>query len=417
MQQFTYKAIDTDNRIVTGVFDGENEKSAVRKLRKQGLNVLALNKTTKNISKQKKVNKKPSQKELLIVMHQLATLLKSGLTLEDATSSVADFNNNMFIAESFNSIRSSIRQGVSFSQSFRDCKIELPLYFYPLLESGELTGHLASSLRDGVRQWKEEQKITSEMRHALTYPFILILTGFISVMLIFATVVPKFSNLLAKGNADIPFLAVLVLGVGNFVNENFLFFAVGIGGAIVIGIYLAKDKKNRDYVQNILAQLPVTKDLLLETVLCQWASMLSTLLGNKVTLDKALEFSEQCININVISAPMRQVSRGVRGGNTLSESLRDANLVDTTGFNLIRVGEQSGNLADMLRSFADILSESSQNRTKQFLALIEPIAILAIGATVGVIMAGIILAITSVNDIAIWIRPRKYGTLSSCQSM
>ncbi len=399
MQHFTYKALDFDSRIVSGLLEEETEKSAARVLRRQGLTVLTLKITRRDVSKQKRADRKPKKKEMLIVMQQLATLLKSGLSLEDSISSVADFNHNTFIANSFDSVRSSIRQGVSFSQAFRDCDLDLPLYFYPLLESGELTGHLATSLQDGVRQWKEEQKITTEMRYALTYPLILIVTGIVSVIMIFATVVPKFSNLLSKNNTDIPLLAKVVLGIGNFVNTYFLFFAVGFAGLSVIVVYLFKDKKNRNIIQNILAKFPLSKKLITESKLCQWSSMLSTLLGNGVGLDKALEFSEQCINIKTISAPMRQVIRGVRSGIALAESLREANLVNTTGYNLIRVGEQSGHLPDMLRSFANILAESNRNRTRQFLALIEPVAILLIGATVGLIMGGIMLAITSVNDI------------------
>ena len=91
----------------------------------------------------------------------------------------------------------------------------------------------------------------------------------------------------------------------------------------------------------------------------------------------------------------------IKGERPLSESLLKTNLISSTGYNLIRVGEQSGNLAEMLRSYADILTESSQNRTRRFLTLMEPIAILVIGAVVGLIMGGIILAITSVNDIAV----------------
>ncbi len=399
--QFTYRAIDQNSGIITGTLEEKNSKTAFRILRSQGLNILSLQETKARFSGRTKFNKKPSQKELLIVMRQLATLLRSGITLEDVTSSVADHHQNLYVAKRFDAIRSSLRQGSVFSKALQESGLDLPLYFYPLLESGEFTGKLAQSLHEGVLQWDEEQKVKSEMRQALTYPCILVVTGFVAVLLIFAIVVPKFSSLLAKGKAEVPMLATIVLGTGNFVNDHFLFFVIGLSSLVLIMLYVIKDQRRRLILQNVLARLPLLRLFLLEAALYQWSSMLSTLLSNKVSLDKALEFSQKCIGMEIFRSPMRQVERSVRSGSALSESLLKTNLISSTGYNLIRVGEQSGNLPEMLRSYADILSESNQNRTRRFLTLMEPIAILVIGATVGVIMAGIILAITSVNDIAV----------------
>jgi general secretion pathway protein F len=139
----------------------------------------------------------------------------------------------------------------------------------------------------------------------------------------------------------------------------------------------------------------------MEAETARWSATMSTLLGNRVSLLRALELAEQSIQLPSLRARLAQVTKAVRTGTSLSQALQDHEALTPTGHNLIRAGERSGEVANMLRSLAKLLEDSGRLRMKRFLLLIEPLAILIIGAVIGIIITGVILAITSANNISL----------------
>ncbi|MCE2943372.1 MAG: type II secretion system F family protein, partial [Xanthomonadaceae bacterium] len=142
-------------------------------------------------------------------------------------------------------------------------------------------------------------------------------------------------------------------------------------------------------------------DWLAEAEIGRWASVLAALVGQRVPVLTALELATEAIRFPQRRRRMAQVARRVRDGVPLSDALEDQDALTATGYNLVRVGERSGELAAMLASLGRLYDEAGRRRMKRFLALIEPLAILLIGSVIGVIILAVILAITSANDLAV----------------
>lgn len=397
---YQYKAVNTDGISVTGTLSAENPRIAARMLRQQGLNVVDL-KNGIETARGPRTRRRPKAQDVLMVMHQLCTLLESGVSLEESVESLAESSGHPMLAKEYGDIAASLRRGVSFSESLKASKLRVPDYFYPLAQAGELTGKMSHALRDGVTQWEYDIRTADELRNALTYPVILVVSGIGAVLLIFALVVPRFVKLLDKAQGDIPLLARIVLGMGSLVNDYLTWIIIAGIGIAALSLYGFMDKNMRQRGRDFLARVPVLKTWLTETEVGHWAAMLATLLENRVSLLNALELARQYVCLTELHARLSQVSQAVRNGTTLSSALQDMSAVTATGYNLIRVGERSGELPRMLRSLATLYSESGQNRVRRFLIILEPAAILIIGAVVGFIMAGIILAITSANNISL----------------
>jgi hypothetical protein len=156
--------------------------------------------------------------------------------------------------------------------------------------------------------------------------------------------------------------------------------------------------------RSVLAQVrnrPVVGPWLVEADTARWAKVLGALLGNKVPLMRGLELAQSGLQLPQRRARMGEVTRAVRGGASLADALEDHDALTATGYNLVRVGERSGKLASMLDSLARLYEEAGRNRMKRVLILLEPIAILVIGSMIGTIILGVILAITSANDLAV----------------
>ena len=266
--------------------------------------------------------------------------------------------------------------------------------------AGELTGNVPVALNDGVAQMEYDLRIRTEMRNALIYPSILVLSGVAAVLLMFLFVVPKFAGLLEK-NADMPWLAWAVLSLGGWCNQNVVFLTLLAGGLAAAALSFKANARMRRWLFNCLAGAPVIGAWIYEAETARWAKLLGVLLESKVPLLKALQLANESIAAEARNTRMKLVAQAVKGGESLSAALLAQSSLSQAGCNLIRVGEKTGELARMFLSLARLCEEAGRTRMKRALLLIEPIAILLIGGAIGVIITGIVLAITSANDVVV----------------
>lgn len=397
--RYKYQAIDTQKQEVTGILTAEAEREAVRQLQRRGLTPISIRQTDTSTRTGTGKIGKPKQRDIITILHELTTLLESGVSLIEAIQSLATSSHHPFLTQTFADIATELRQGIAFSVTLQASPLKLPWYLTQLVEAGELTGQLATALRDGVNQMEYEMQVANEMRNAMIYPIILIVSGIAAVLMIFTVVVPRFANILKNRGDDIPMLAKVVLNTGMFFNTHFEWVIGAVIGIVILTAYLFSQAQLRARVKDASTKLPLLGIWIVEAESARWASMLGTLLDNRVSLLRALELSSQGVKLPSLNIKLDQVNKAVKAGTSLSQALQDNEAMTATGHNLIRAGERAGELPRMLRSLAKLLEESGRTRMKRFLLLIEPIAILVIGGVIGVIITGVILAITSVNEI------------------
>ena len=398
MTHYQYEAIDSDGRLVKGQAEAASVTDLVRSLNAEGHNVV-------EVSEQRETRRSLFRRRLraqdrVLAFHELATLLESGVALSDAVHAQASGGRHPEIEAAFQSVARGLMRGQSFGEALRGSGLPLPHYVHHLVAAGELSGHLARALRQAVEQMQHDQRMATELRSALLYPSILIVSGFAAVLLVFVFVIPQFSNLLDEAE-DLPLLAEAVLRTGLWFNENAGLIALALAAAVAVAAALSRQPAVRQRGRDALAALPLLGDWLGEVDTAKWASVMSAMLASRVSLMDALGLASQGVRLSRRRATLEQATADVRGGAALSAALEKRRALSPTGYNLLRVGEQSGQLAQMLRALATLCEENGTRRMKRVLTLIEPLAVLLIGAFLGVIMIGIILAITSVNDIAI----------------
>lgn len=396
--RYKYQAIDSKRQEVSGMATAETEREVIRQLQQRGLIALALTPIDAPLHSANTASKaKPS--DVLVVLHELTTLLESDVSLIEAIEALAHSSHHSFVTHAFANIATQLRHGIAFSAALRTSPLQLPWYVTQLVEAGELTGKVAIALRDGVKQMEYETQVKNEMRNAMIYPAILIISGIVAILMIFTVVVPRFAGILKTRNVDIPVLAQVVLNTGMFLNTHIELILSVVIAAIVILVYLFSQPTVRARFRDAMAKLPIIGTWIIEAETARWAAMMSTLLENRVSLLRALELASQGVKLPSLNASLIQVSKAVRAGSPLSQALQDNEALTSTGHNLIRAGERAGKLPQMLHSLAKLLEESGRMRMKRFLLLIEPAAILIIGSVIGIVITGVILAITSVNEV------------------
>lgn len=397
MPRYNYSALNAEGLALQGVLRAVNERDAARQLERRGLAVVEL-RSGEGGGKERRGRLRTA--DVVLALQELVTMLTSGVSVADAVNSQALAAHHPRIVEAFTRMSRDLQSGKAFSETLAKSGLPLPEYVVQLARAGELTGELGAALRDAALQMEYEQRLRNEMRNALIYPAVLVAAGIAAVTIMFVFVVPKFASLLERSQ-DLPWLAWVVLAAGTWTRENFWVLVAVLLGTSAMAVWALRKPEFRTRGLDTLSRWPVVGPWLVEADTARWAKILGALLGNRVPLMRGLELAQAGIQLPQQRLRMGEVTRAVRGGSSLAEALEDHEALTATGYNLVRVGERSGKLASMLDSLAGLYEEAGRNRMKRMLILLEPIAILAIGSVIGTIILGVILAITSANDLAV----------------
>lgn len=399
MIQYRYKAFNAEGAALEGVVGANSEREAARLLERRGLSVVSLQLAEAAARRSVRASRL-RQRDLILAFHELSTLLGAGVGLAEAVAAQVRSAHHPQILAAFEGIATALRQGQPFSAALEATGLPLPRYVVTVVRSGEKSGLLGRALHDVVAQMEYDQVVRSEVRQALTYPAVLVCAGLGAVVMMFTFVVPKFAVLLKRSD-DLPWLAWAVLNTGMFLRQWYLAVLLLLAGVVTWLVVTLRNPDTRARWFEALETMPIVGTWRVESETASWARVLATLLSNRVPLMDALGLARSSVAAPRRRARLEEVSRNVRNGVPLADALEEQQTLTATGYNLIRVGERSGELPSMLQSLARLCEESGRTRMKQFLALLEPLAILLIGSAIGVIMIGIILAITSANDIAV----------------
>ncbi|TAK39165.1 MAG: type II secretion system F family protein [Lysobacteraceae bacterium] len=396
--RFRYEGVDAGGNAASGHLEAASEREASRQLAAQGITVVALREQRER-GQWLRHRARASTRELQLVLQEFATLLGAGVSLATALSSLAKSSHHPVLTAAFAGMERAVRRGESFSAAFRASGLPIPEYFHQLVQAGEATGRLAESLRAGVEQFEYDQRVAAEFRAALVYPSVLVGSGIAAVGIIFLWVVPRFGGLLTQHGEQMPALSRWTITTGVWLSNNAWLVLLAIVALAVGARALWRQPGFRDRLAERAASLPVLGEWLVEAEVGRWASTLAALLNGRVELIRALGLAAGSVRLAFIRNRLSLVARTVKGGSTLSAALREHRALNPTGYDLVAVGEASGELPKLLAALARLYETTGRDRMKRALQLIEPLAIIVIGAVVGIIVTAIVLAITSVNDV------------------
>ena len=397
---FQYQAINPQGQDVSGEIGAASEREAARLLRQQDLTPVSLTAVQALLPGTILQRGLPSDRDKALVVRELATLLAAGVPLAEAVESMSEAHAGTAVGKAFAEILKALRGGATLSASLPKTELKFPAYLLQLVAAGELTGKLAHSLHTAAAQMEYEERIRQETRNALTYPCILIASGIAATLLVFLVVVPKFANILKSGRADIPEVSKWVIGTGLFVQQNLLWVGLALLAVILALAVALRNPARRLRLYQALVRIPVLGAWLIEIETGRWAAMMSALLENRVPIISAMELAQAGVRIRPLQGKLQQALRDVRAGKKLADALAGTRAVGSTGINLIRVGERSGELASMLRGLANLHENAGRDRMRRFLLLVEPLSILVIGGVIGTIMIAVMLAVTSLSNVA-----------------
>ena len=395
--KFDYSGIDlTTQQTVSGDIEAFSESEALRELQKRRVEVVTLNQQKEKLGRKRKV----SVADLALPLQEMATLTESGVVLVDALNALSKNKEHAGLALGFKKLASLIESGESFSSAIKQSALPFPEYVQYLVKAGELSGELATALRNASSQLNYDEELKNDLRSALTYPLVLIGSGIAAMIIIFFAVVPKFSHLL-NGDTELPTLAYLVLSAGAFANENPYLLFGGAFAALPFAVMFFTNRAVRTKLANVAIEMPLIGSWLAEQDAARWASLCGAMLGARVGLLNALTLAAQSSIFTRRKQRALKMVDDIQSGISMPDAIERAGTLPGTSLNLITVGDKTGKLADMMQAVAKLHDEACKRKMKQVMTLIEPLAILIVGVLIGIMILGVVLAITASTDMAL----------------
>lgn len=400
--RYAFVAIDGGGFTQKGQLDAQSEGEAVRQLCERGftpMEVKAVTSTSSNGQPGIKGEKKLRRADTIGLIRELATLLSSGVGLADAFITLQEATAHPGLHRALTRLSNSIHAGDGFSASLRNSGLELPEYVHALARAGEATGDIGGALSRSAEQLEFDERMRNEAKEALTYPAILILTGIGAIIFIFSFVVPRFAGLLKGRSVDLPLLSELVLKTGVFVNANWVTVSLGLIGLLASLIALLKNPGFNTRALTVLAHLPLFSSWLGGAETARWTSILAVLVKSRVPILLSIQLAATSVRLPENSARLRSVENEVRLGKQLSAAIEERRMLEGSALSMLKVGEKSGELGSMLGYISAYTAERHRLLQRRIVSLIEPVSILVIGLVLGVIMVGVVLAMTSLTEV------------------
>lgn len=401
-RSFSFRAQDRDGAQRNGQLQAADEAAAIRDLLQQGLTPISVDAVGAAAPPQAMAGRATIRAaDRISLVQELATLLGAGISLGEALPSLAEAYAAHVLGPALVGLDRAVRGGERLSAAMAASTLGLPAYVLAMTEAGEASGELAAALRDAAQQMDHERRISEELRNALVYPAVLVSAGVLAVMIIFVGVVPRFASLLKSSRADVPALSRWVIESGLYFKQHLLEFGLaGAAIALLLAMLLANSGV-RASLLDALSRTPVIGPWLLRVDVGRWTTVLGQLLGNRVPIVTAIGLSSGALRLQRLRNDLANAPRDLERGRTLSEVLAGLAWFPAARLNLVKVGERSGELPRMLATLGEIETEAARTLQKRALTLIEPAAILIIGAVIGVIMVAVMMAITSLNTVAL----------------
>ena len=342
-----------------------------------------------------------TQDDVAVFTQELATLLKAGLPLDRCLEILISLSANEPVRQLMSHLREDVRGGAALSKAMEARQGVFTRFYLNMIRAGEAGGALDVVLQRLTEFMERSKELRETVKSALIYPVILVGVAVLSVVILLMWVVPQFSQMFEESGKALPLPTQIVIAAGDGV-RNYWWVMVLVG----IGAYSWFARQMREPVSRYrwdkwMLTLPLVGDLVGKLEVARFSRTLGTLIGNGVTLLAALSIVKETLTNSVMSEALTEVAGKLKEGKGLGKPLMDTALFPKLAVHLVMVGEETGRLQEMLIRIADIYDREVHSAVKRMLALMEPVLILGLGLVIGGIIMSILVAILSVNDLAL----------------
>ena len=391
METFSYTAVGADGKEKKGTVIAETREDAARSLKDQGLLPMSIGKQSAldkdiNFSFGKKGVK---VRDLSVFCRQFSSIIKAGVNVINALSMMSEQTENKKLKAAIKNVQSNVEKGETLSSAMRSEGDIFPSLLISMVAAGEASGSLETAIERMAIQFEKDAKISGMVKKAMIYPIILIIVmiGVVIAMMMF--VIPNFMDMFEGLDAEMPFMTVMVINMSNFILDRWWLLIL-----IVVGIVFAyksyyKTDAGRHVIDRIKIKIPVFGVLTVKTACARFSRIMSTLLSAGMPMISAIEIAAGTMDNVLFKDALQKVRSGVALGMGFSQQIGVTRLFPAMLVHMVGIGEETGNIEDMLTNVANYYDEEVELATQSVTALMEPMIIIVMAVVVGALVLAI----------------------------
>lgn len=395
MPQFSYKAKAASGQIITGTIQAENSQAVIKKLRQDSLYPLSIEEA--NPQPIKKSRKKIRSQDISAFTRQLANLVRSGFPLATAISTLSSQEQNRNLKKLIEGLQENIQKGSAFSGALEAYPESFSHFYLNMIRIGEATGKLDETLQRLADFKEKEDEMASQVKSSLAYPAFLLFTGVVTIFLLLTFFIPRLSTIFSEFGQALPLPTQIIVQLGKFMHSFWWLLIIIIAVAVFLLKANYKLERNRLAVDAFFLKLPFVNNVIQKLELSKFCYSLSLLLRNGVPMLESLKVVALSVNNRLFRKEIAAFQDKIKKGSSLSNCLKEAKIFPLSLINTVTVGEESGELTDMLLKTASVFETEVNRNIKTAVSLIEPILIVFIGGIVILMAMAILLPVFQLN--------------------
>ncbi len=391
MGQYSYRAKAGPTEIKTGVITAENETVVIKKLRQEGLFPVSIIEV--NAPVVKAVRSKINPRDISEFTRQLANLIHAGFSLARALITLKEQAQHPGVKKLLQILAEKIEKGATFSDALSEYPENFSSFYLSMIKIGESAGTLDETLLRLADFREKEDELVSQVKAALTYPIFLFAVGILIFFVLFAFFIPRLVGIYDDFGQALPLLTQVTIAVSLFMSKFWWLFILAAGGLYIFLRYYWKNEKNRLGLDTFILSVPWVKKIFQQIEVSRFAYALAMLLKSGVPVLESLGVVSLSVDNRLFRQKISSFKEKISKGQSLSSCLRAEKIFPAVLANMSAVGEEGGELTEMLFRIASSF-ETEVNRTvKTMVSLIEPMLIIFIGGIVVLIVFAILLPI------------------------
>ncbi|MGH6891714.1 MAG: type II secretion system F family protein [Dongiaceae bacterium] len=406
MTRYKYKVVSAAGEILEGEVDAPDRQAAIDGLRGQGHVPIRAEPATGRSGLRlapagPSRTRRVSPEFVAMTTRELATLLQAGLPMDRALSVLAEISKDAAARALLADVLKSIRGGSSLADALTAHRESLPAYYIGLVRAGEAGGTLDGVLARLAETLERAQALRETMLSAMYYPAFVLIMSALTLVVLFTLVIPEFRPLFEDSATPMPDSMAAVIALSDGLRDYWWAIAL-IAAAIVLAVRQHdRTPQGRDRRDRWVLRLPLAGELVTKVEVARFARTLGTLLANGVMVLTAVSITAETISNRRIAQAIGGLANRLKRGEGLATPLLETGLFPPLAVQLVRVGEESGQLEKMLLRVADIYDEEVKRTLQRMLSLLVPVLTICIGILVGAIIATMLTAILSTYDLAL----------------
>ncbi|MBP7834826.1 type II secretion system F family protein [Candidatus Saccharibacteria bacterium] len=394
MLSFAYTARNpATGQKVNAIIQADSERAAAKLIKDQGLAPIDI--TLQNKEKAG-FFKKVKTKDKILFARQLSTLINAGLPLVQSLRSVQKTTSSKQMQSTISEIISDVEAGTSFSKALEKHPQVFNTIFVNLVGAGELSGTLDASLERLANQQEKDAEIVSKVRGAMVYPMVVVAVIALVVGFMLVSVLPQVQVLYdGLPGAELPLLTRVLLGISGLITKFWWVLIILIVIGVIFGSKWLRTVGGKKYIDGVKMHSPAIGPLFMKMYMARFTRTGATLVASGVPLLQMLEITGKSVNNVHIEASVQRAIVQVKGGKSLADSLEgDPNFLELVP-NMLRIGEQSGSVEEMMSRTADYYEKEVDQQIKTINTIIEPALMIILGVVALIIVAAVLLPIYS----------------------